>query len=149
GQRGGRISGEHADDRGERGAGRDNRRRHPERDPGAAGDDGHRRDHEPGSHRLTVGDRRLPGKFSPLAAVVSYPVSGVSDANLAATELARAYLSRFLTVYAQRRRLSPGTSFGPTSEEIAVALGGRVPLDHDPGKDHEVAAALTRLKQLL
>jgi len=91
----------------------------------------------------------LPGKFSPLAAVVPYAVSGVSDANLAATDLARAYLSRFLTVYAQRRRQSPGTSFGPTSEEVAVALGGRVPLDHDPSKDQAVAAALARLKQLL
>ncbi|HMG20730.1 MAG TPA: AAA family ATPase, partial [Kofleriaceae bacterium] len=73
----------------------------------------------------------------------------MSDANLAATELARAYLARFLAVYAQRRRLSGGTSFGPTSEEVAVALGGRVPLEHDPAKDQEVAAALARLKQAL
>jgi len=80
---------------------------------------------------------------------VSYPVAKVSEANAAAVDLARAYLSRFLAVYAQRRRLSGATQFGPTSEEVAVALGGHVPLDHDPGKDREVAAALARLKQLL
>jgi SpoVK/Ycf46/Vps4 family AAA+-type ATPase len=70
----------------------------------------------------------------------------VSDANQAAIGLARAYLSRFLAVYAQRRRLSAGSSFGPTSEEVAVALGGRVPLEHDPAKDAEVAGALAQLK---
>jgi SpoVK/Ycf46/Vps4 family AAA+-type ATPase len=71
----------------------------------------------------------------------------VSTANHAAIALARAYLSRFLTVYAQRRRLSSGSAFGPSSEEVAVALGGHVPLDADPVKDHEVAAALAALKQ--
>jgi hypothetical protein len=40
----------------------------------------------------------------------------VSDANHAALALARAYLSRFLTVYAQRRRLHSGSAFGPSSE---------------------------------
>jgi SpoVK/Ycf46/Vps4 family AAA+-type ATPase len=73
----------------------------------------------------------------------------VSDANHAAIALARAYLSRFLTVYAQRRRLSSSSAFGPSSEEVAIALGGHVPLDHDPGKDNEVAAALAALKQAL
>jgi hypothetical protein len=72
----------------------------------------------------------------------------VSDANHAAVELARAYLSRFLTVYAQRRRTG-GNQFGPTSEEVAVALGGRAPLDHDPARDQEVGDALARLKHAL
>ncbi|HET7502316.1 MAG TPA: AAA family ATPase [Kofleriaceae bacterium] len=72
-----------------------------------------------------------------------------SDANHAAIALARAYLSRFLAVYAQRRRLSSGSSFGPTSEEVAIALGGHVPLEHDPAKDEEVAAAQAQLRQLL
>ncbi|HEU4730569.1 MAG TPA: hypothetical protein VFT22_21880, partial [Kofleriaceae bacterium] len=71
------------------------------------------------------------------------------DANRAAIDLARAYLARFLTAYAQRRRLTSGSSFGPTSEEVAIALGGNRPVDRDPGKDQEVAAALARLKQLL
>jgi SpoVK/Ycf46/Vps4 family AAA+-type ATPase len=70
----------------------------------------------------------------------------VLEANQAALGLARAYLSRFLTVYAQRRRLSTGSQFGPTSEEVTVALGGHLPLEHDPGKDDEVAAALAQLK---
>ena len=73
----------------------------------------------------------------------------VSDANQAAVDLARAYLSRFLAVYAQRRQRSTGSSFGPTAEEVAIALGGRVPLAHDPTKDQEVAAALALLKQQL
>jgi SpoVK/Ycf46/Vps4 family AAA+-type ATPase len=73
----------------------------------------------------------------------------VSDANQAALAVARAYLSRFLAVYAQRRRLSTGSSFGPSSEEVAVALGGHLPLDHDPVKDNEVADALARLKQAI
>jgi SpoVK/Ycf46/Vps4 family AAA+-type ATPase len=73
----------------------------------------------------------------------------VSEANQAAIVVARAYLSRFLAVYAQRRRLGTGSSFGPSSEEVAVALGGHVPLDHDPAKDSEVADALARLKHAL
>jgi SpoVK/Ycf46/Vps4 family AAA+-type ATPase len=73
----------------------------------------------------------------------------VSDANAAATELARAYLSRFLTAYAQRRRQSSGNPFGPTSEEVAIALGGRVPLDRDPARDQEVAVARARLGEAL
>jgi hypothetical protein len=73
----------------------------------------------------------------------------VSDANAAATELARAYLSRYLAVYAQRRRRAGSNPFGPTPEEIAIALGGQVPLDHDPARDHEVAAARDRLHHAL
>ena len=78
-----------------------------------------------------------------------YPVIEVSDANQAALGLARAYLSRFLTVYAQRRRQRPGSQFGPTSEEVTIALGGHLPLDHDPVKDNEVAAAMATLKQAI
>ena len=73
----------------------------------------------------------------------------MSDANAAATGLARAYLSRYLAVYAQRRRRSGSNQFGPTPEEIAIALGGQVPLDHDPARDHEVAAARDRLLHAL
>jgi ATP-dependent 26S proteasome regulatory subunit len=39
-----------------------------------------------------------------------------------AVDLARAYLSRYLAVHAQRRRLGRATAFGPSSEEIAIAL---------------------------
>src|SRR5258706_462746 len=73
----------------------------------------------------------------------------VSDANQAAISLARAYLSRFLAVHAQRRRRSPGSAFGPTSEEVASALGGQPPLDHDPVKDAGVAEALAAVKQAI
>ncbi|HEX4421143.1 MAG TPA: ATP-binding protein [Kofleriaceae bacterium] len=73
----------------------------------------------------------------------------MSDANQAAIGLARAYLARFLAVHAQRRPLGSGSSFGPSSEEVAVALGGRVPLAHDPVKDQEVAAALAAVKQAI
>jgi SpoVK/Ycf46/Vps4 family AAA+-type ATPase len=73
----------------------------------------------------------------------------VSDANAAATGLARAYLSRYLAVYAQRRRRSGGNQFGPTPEEIAIALGGQVPLDHDLARDQEVTAARDRLHHAL
>jgi len=73
----------------------------------------------------------------------------VSDANAAATGLARAYLSRYLAVYAQRRRRSGSNQFGPTPEEIAIALGGQVPLDHDLARDQEVTAARDRLHHAL
>ncbi|HEX3764734.1 MAG TPA: ATP-binding protein [Kofleriaceae bacterium] len=73
----------------------------------------------------------------------------MSDANAAATELARAHLARYLTVYAQRRRRGGGNQYGPTPEEVAIALGGQVPLDHDPARDQEVAAARDRLHQAL
>jgi SpoVK/Ycf46/Vps4 family AAA+-type ATPase len=76
-------------------------------------------------------------------------VREVSDANQAALGLARAYLSRFLGVYARRRRGSTSSPYGPTSEEVAVALGGHLPLDHDPGKDHAVAVALAALKDAI
>ena len=100
------------------------------------------------------------GKFSPgklpAALARSAPVGHacatvreVLGANQAAVSLARAYLSRFLTVYGQRLRVSAGSSFGPTSEQVAAALGGHLPLDHDPAKDQEVAAALAALKREL
>ena len=73
----------------------------------------------------------------------------VSDANQAAVGLARAYVARYLAAYAQRRRSSPGSQFGPTSEEIAIALGGQLPPADDPAKHHEVAAALAALKQAI
>jgi ATPase family associated with various cellular activities (AAA) len=76
-------------------------------------------------------------------------VREVSEANQAALGLARAYLSRFLTVYAQRRRGDTGSPYGPTSEEVRLALGGHLPLDHDPGKDHAVATALAALQQVI
>jgi hypothetical protein len=76
-------------------------------------------------------------------------LSVVSVANQAAVGLARAYVSRFLTVHGQRRRASPGSQFGPSSEEIAIALGGQLPPAGDPAKDLELAAALTRLRQAL
>ena len=55
----------------------------------------------------------------------------MSDANQVAIAVARAYLSRFLAVYAHRRRLSNGSSFGPSSEEVAARLG-LDPLDTGP-----------------
>jgi SpoVK/Ycf46/Vps4 family AAA+-type ATPase len=73
----------------------------------------------------------------------------VSDANQAAVALARAYVSRYLAAYAGRRRQSPGSQFGPSAEEVAIALGGdRAPSD-DPERTREVAAALARLRQAL
>jgi hypothetical protein len=84
-----------------------------------------------------------------LAAPLRLRCDEVSDANQAAIALARAYLSRFLAVYAQRRRLSTGSAFGPTSEEVAIALGGQIPLDHDPVRDSEVAEAVVALKQVI
>ena len=92
---------------------------------------------------------RAPGPPVYLGRPVAYPGSRVSDANTAATELARAYLSRYLAAYAQRRRRAGSNQFGPTPEEIAIALGGQLPLDHDPARDHEVAAARDRLHHAL
>jgi hypothetical protein len=45
-------------------------------------------------------------------------------ANQLAVDLARALLSRFLVAHAHRKRLAGGSAFGPTSEEVAVALRG-------------------------
>ena len=45
-------------------------------------------------------------------------------ANQLAAELARTLLSRFLVLHAHRKRLAGGSAFGPTSEEVAVALRG-------------------------
>jgi ATP-dependent 26S proteasome regulatory subunit len=39
-------------------------------------------------------------------------------------ELLRAYLARFLVIHAEQRRLSATSAFGPSSEEVAVALAG-------------------------
>ena len=51
----------------------------------------------------------------------------VSSVNARATGLARALLSRYLVLHAHRRRLSGGSAFGPSSEEVAVALRGELP----------------------
>ncbi len=48
-------------------------------------------------------------------------------ANTAAVELARAYLSRFLVIHAQRRRAQP-SAFGPSRDEIAEVLTGPRPI---------------------
>jgi SpoVK/Ycf46/Vps4 family AAA+-type ATPase len=76
-------------------------------------------------------------------------VSEVSHGNQAALGLARAYLRRFLAVYGQRIRDRAGQQFGPTAEEVAIALGGRLPAEHDPGMDNAVAAATAALKQAI
>jgi len=48
----------------------------------------------------------------------------VGTANQAAIDLARAYLSRFIVIHAHRKRLSGGSSFGPSSDEVARTLHG-------------------------
>jgi SpoVK/Ycf46/Vps4 family AAA+-type ATPase len=48
----------------------------------------------------------------------------VEAANLAAIGLARALLSRFIVVHAHRKRLSGGSAFGPSSDEVARTLSG-------------------------
>src|SRR4051794_34856815 len=50
----------------------------------------------------------------------------ISGVNARALELARAQLSRFLVVNAHRRRMQGGSTFGPSSEEVAVALRGEL-----------------------
>ena len=67
----------------------------------------------------------------------------VSSVNARATGLARALLSRYLVLHAHKRRLSGGSAFGPSSEEVAVALRGELT---EPGadadaEDNRVAAA--------
>ena len=93
------------------------------------------------------GSRRPVRGFTPAGACPT--LSRVSDANAAATELARAHLARYLAVYAQRRQRGRGNPYGPTPEEIAIALGGQVPLEHDPARDQDVAAARDRLHHAL
>ena len=72
-------------------------------------------------------------------------------ANQLAAELARTLLSRFLVLHAHRKRLAGGSAFGPTSEEVAVALRG--PLGDAAGdlaaEDARVAAAQTALAEAL
>jgi len=73
----------------------------------------------------------------------------VSTANQAALGLARAYLARFLAVYSQRKRLTATSSYGPTSEEVAIALGEQVALPSEPAHDHAVASAHAALARAL
>jgi SpoVK/Ycf46/Vps4 family AAA+-type ATPase len=47
-------------------------------------------------------------------------------ANQLAVELARALLSRFIVIHAHRKRLSGGSAFGPTTEEVALSLRGKL-----------------------
>ena len=49
-------------------------------------------------------------------------------ANLAAVELARAYLSHFVVIHAQRRRSQP-SAFGPSTGEVAEVLAGPRTID--------------------
>ncbi|HET9623252.1 MAG TPA: hypothetical protein VFP84_17885, partial [Kofleriaceae bacterium] len=73
----------------------------------------------------------------------------MTGANHAAAALARAYLARFLAAHAHRRRQTPGTAYGPTSEEVAIALGGQLPAPRDPGLDRAVADAHAALDRVL
>ena len=73
----------------------------------------------------------------------------MSTANQAALGLARAYLARFLAVYSQRKRLTATSSYGPTSEEVAIALGEQVALPSEPAHDHAVASAHAALARAL
>src|SRR3954471_2963779 len=75
----------------------------------------------------------------------------VSDVNARATALARALLSRFLVLHAHRRRLNHGSAFGPSSEEVALALRGELgELGADAqAEDGRVAAALGELMAAL
>ncbi len=64
------------------------------------------------------------------------------DSRREVTDLARAHLSRFLVVHAQRRR--SGSAFGPSSEEVARVLTGAVPVESAEAlanEDERVAAA--------
>ena len=62
-------------------------------------------------------------------------------ANLAAVELARAYLSRYLVIHAQRRR-SQASAFGPSSGEVAELLAGPRTIEAQVVvEDERVAAA--------
>jgi SpoVK/Ycf46/Vps4 family AAA+-type ATPase len=73
----------------------------------------------------------------------------VSDANQAALALARAYLARFLAANAQRRTLRDSSRFGPTSDEVAIALGGQLGAAYDPALDAAVVAATQAVKRAL
>ncbi len=69
----------------------------------------------------------------------------------AAVDLARAHLSRFLVAHAQRKRMSGGSAFGPSSEEVARTL---TPVTIVPGTElavhnEHVAAAEAALDAAL
>ena len=49
--------------------------------------------------------------------------SSSAEVNRAVTDVARAFLARFLTLNAHLRRLSGTSSFGPSSAEVSVSLG--------------------------
>jgi hypothetical protein len=73
------------------------------------------------------------------------------NANSLAVELARALIGRFVVAHAHRKRLAGGSAFGPTSEEVAIALRGSLgdgPADVD-AEDARVAAALAALDEAL
>jgi ATPase family associated with various cellular activities (AAA) len=76
---------------------------------------------------------------------------GVSSVNTRASALARALLSRFLVIHAHRRRLTSGSAFGPSSEEVALALRGplaEMGADVDD-EDKKVAVVLGELTAAL
>ena len=64
-------------------------------------------------------------------------------ANLAAVELARAYLSRYLVIHAQRRR-SQASAFGPSSGEVAELLAGPRTIEAQVVVEDERVAAAER-----
>ncbi|MFT3697984.1 MAG: ATP-binding protein [Kofleriaceae bacterium] len=70
-----------------------------------------------------------------------------TDVNRRALGLARALLSRFIVLHAHRKRLGGSSSFGPSSEEVVVALRGDfVDIDVDAAaEDAAVATALSEL----
>jgi len=74
-----------------------------------------------------------------------------SSVNALAAALARALLSRFLVIHAHRRRLQAGSAFGPSSEEVVIALRGELS-ELGPDADSEdarVADALAALRTAL
>jgi SpoVK/Ycf46/Vps4 family AAA+-type ATPase len=67
-----------------------------------------------------------------------------------AIELARAYLARYLARLAQRRRLGHASAYGPSSEEIAIALGTTpAALEHASDEEARLVAARAALDHLL
>jgi len=80
----------------------------------------------------------------------SHDTAQRSSANDAAVGLARAFLTRFLAAHAHRRRLSGNSAFGPSSDEVAIALGVRSGAEVDlAAEDARVAAAQQALMQTL
>ena len=70
-------------------------------------------------------------------------------ANQLAVELARALLTRFVVAHAHRKRLAGSSAFGPTSEEVAIALRGELgePIADARAEDARVEAAQLALAQ--